>query len=168
MPTSNRRAFVRRSAALAALAAMGGVGRAGAQGLQPLDVVKIITGFPPGGTSDTLCRRVAEGLKGTSYTKIALVENKAGATGNIATDYVAQAKPDGYTVLLTSTSGIINQISGNVRIVTICDIYAALIERRPYKAPMRSEQALAVLSDMGGKLDRELVKYFESAVAGTK
>ena len=61
-----------------------------------------------------------------------------------------------------------SEISGNVRIVTICDIYAALIERRPYKAPMRSEQALAVLSDMGGKLDRELVKYFESAVAGTK
>ena len=104
MPTSNRRAFVRRSAALAALAAMGGVGRAGAQGLQPLDVVKIITGFPPGGTSDTLCRRVAEGLKGTSYTKIALVENKAGAGGQIAVQAMKGAPTDGSVILQTPAS----------------------------------------------------------------
>ena len=104
MPTSNRRAFVRRSAALATLAAMGGAGRAGAQGLQPLDVVKIITGFPPGGTSDTLCRRVAEGLKGTSYTKIALVENKAGAGGQIAVQAMKGAPTDGSVILQTPAS----------------------------------------------------------------
>ena len=50
----------------------------------PLDTVKIVTGFPPGGTSDTLCRRVAENLRGGTYTKTALVENKPGAGGQIA------------------------------------------------------------------------------------
>ena len=62
----NRRGFVRMSGAAASLAALGLSGRAGAQDGQPLDVVKIVTGFPPGGTSDTLCRRVAENLRGGS------------------------------------------------------------------------------------------------------
>ena len=57
------------------------------------------------------------------------------------------------------------QISDYVRIVTICDIYAALIERRPYRAPMAPQQALAVLTDLGAKLDRNLLKHFEAVVA---
>lgn len=61
-----------------------------------------------------------------------------------------------------------SQISDSVRIVTICDIYAALIERRPYKTPMPPAQALAVLSGMGPKLDKELLKIFAAAVAETE
>jgi len=57
------------------------------------------------------------------------------------------------------------QISGYVRIVTICDIYAALIERRPYRPQMPAQQALAVLVKMEAKLDRDLLKSFESVVA---
>jgi len=60
-----------------------------------------------------------------------------------------------------------SQISAYVRIVTICDIYAALIERRPYKAPMQPQRALAVLIGMGVKLDGELLKSFESVIADT-
>lgn len=59
------------------------------------------------------------------------------------------------------------QISDYVRIVTICDIYAALIERRPYRAPMPQRQALAVLTDLGAKLDRNLLKHFEAMVANS-
>jgi tripartite-type tricarboxylate transporter receptor subunit TctC len=44
-----------------------------------------------------------------------VVENKVGATGNIAMDYTAQAKPDGYTIILTSTSSIIYQVSNSIR-----------------------------------------------------
>jgi len=57
------------------------------------------------------------------------------------------------------------QISDYVRIVTICDIYAALIDRRPYKAPMAPQKALAVLKNMGDKLDGNLLKRFEAVVA---
>ena len=100
----NRRGFVRMSGAAASLAALGLSGRAGAQDGQPHDVVKIVTGFPPGGTSDTLCRRVAENLSGGTYTKSALVENKAGAGGQIAVQAMKGAPTDGSVILQTPAS----------------------------------------------------------------
>lgn len=54
------------------------------------------------------------------------------------------------------------QISDLVRMVTICDIYAALIERRSYKAPMAPREAYGVLTGMAAdKLDRALLRAFE-------
>lgn len=104
MTDHNRRGFVRASGAAAALATLGLAGRAGAQGAQPLENVRIVTGFPPGGTSDTLCRRVAEGIKGTSYTKAAIVENKPGAGGQIAVQSMKGAATDGSVILQTPAS----------------------------------------------------------------
>lgn len=52
------------------------------------------------------------------------------------------------------------QIHDIVRLVTICDIFGALVERRPYKAPMPGAQAYAILEGMGDKLDRDLVRAF--------
>ena len=98
----NRRRFLGASGA--ALAAVGLAGRAGAQSNQPLEVVKIVTGFPPGGTSDTLCRRVAENLRGTTYTRSAVVENKAGAGGQIAVQTMKGAPTDGSVILQTPAS----------------------------------------------------------------
>lgn len=51
-----------------------------------------------------------------------------------------------------------------VRIITICDVYAALIERRSYKPPMPPGDAYAALVAMGGKLDRDLVRVFGEVV----
>lgn len=51
-----------------------------------------------------------------------------------------------------------------VRMITICDIYAALIERRSYKAPMEPEEAYAVLIGMGAKLDADLLRAFRPVV----
>ena len=53
-----------------------------------------------------------------------------------------------------------SQINDLVRLITICDIYAALIERRPYKQPMQSSRAFEILQDMGGKLEAALVRAF--------
>lgn len=52
------------------------------------------------------------------------------------------------------------RISDAVRLVTICDIYAALIERRPYRPPLDPAQAFKVLQDMEGKLETALVRAF--------
>ena len=52
-----------------------------------------------------------------------------------------------------------------VRLITVCDIYAALVERRPYRAPMPGPEAIGILHGMGGKLDRSLVRSFEQAVS---
>ena len=88
-------------------------GQAAAQSF-PSRPITIIVPYGPGSGNDVIARELAQKLTDIMGTSV-VVENKAGATGNIATDYVAQAKPDGYTVLLTSTSGIINQITSNVR-----------------------------------------------------
>jgi putative nucleotidyltransferase with HDIG domain len=53
-----------------------------------------------------------------------------------------------------------NEISDLVRIITIADIFGALIERRPYKAPMSGPAAYGYLQDMGAKLERGLVTAF--------
>lgn len=52
------------------------------------------------------------------------------------------------------------EIPDLVRLVTICDIHAALIERRPYKAPMDAWKAFAILGGMAGRLDGDLVRAF--------
>uniref|UniRef100_A0A9E8A291 HD domain-containing protein n=1 Tax=Bosea sp. NBC_00436 TaxID=2969620 RepID=A0A9E8A291_9HYPH len=66
-------------------------------------------------------------------------------------------------------SGYPHGLSGNgipdvVRIITICDVYAALIERRSYKPPMPPGEAYATLAAMDGKLDRDLVRVFGEIV----
>ena len=65
-----------------------------AQEKQPL---RIVVGFPPGGSADILARMIANALR-DDYS--AIVENKAGAAGRIALTYVKGAKPDGQTVIV--------------------------------------------------------------------
>ncbi|MCP4560266.1 MAG: HD domain-containing protein [Bosea sp.] len=57
-----------------------------------------------------------------------------------------------------------HEISDVVRMITICDIYAALIERRSYKVPMAPQEAYAVLVGMGAKLDADLLRAFGQVV----
>ncbi|AMO21853.1 Bug family tripartite tricarboxylate transporter substrate binding protein [Ramlibacter solisilvae] len=72
---------------------------------QLFETVKIINGFPAGGTADATSRRVAERMGGTAYTKnAAVVDNKPGAGGRIACEVVKASKPDGSTLLLTPYS----------------------------------------------------------------
>lgn len=59
------------------------------------------------------------------------------------------------------------QISDLVRLLTISDIYAALIESRPYRPPMPREAAYKVLCDMDGKLERSLVRAFRNVAMKT-
>ncbi|MFM2209653.1 MAG: Bug family tripartite tricarboxylate transporter substrate binding protein [Burkholderiaceae bacterium] len=94
----HRRDLLQSTAAAALLSAIGT--RAWAQ---TVDTLKIVTGFPPGGTSDTICRRVAERLA-PGYARVAVVENKTGAGGQIAVQTVKAAPPDGSTVLQTPMS----------------------------------------------------------------
>lgn len=56
------------------------------------------------------------------------------------------------------------QISDIVRLTTICDIYAAMIEHRSYKAAMPPEKAYEALKNMVGKLDGDLVRAFRRAI----
>jgi HD-GYP domain-containing protein (c-di-GMP phosphodiesterase class II) len=53
------------------------------------------------------------------------------------------------------------EISDFVRIMTISDVFGALIERRSYKPPLSADAAYQILLDMGPKLDRDLVRAFK-------
>lgn len=69
----------------------------------PKQSIRLLVGFPAGGTTDVLARMVAEGLS-TSLKQPVVVENHPGASGLIATGNVAKARPDGYTLLFASST----------------------------------------------------------------
>lgn len=69
--------------------------------------VKVVVPFAPGGVVDVMARLLAQKLS-DSLGKQFYVENAGGAGGNIGTGVAAQARPDGYTVLMTSSSFVVN------------------------------------------------------------
>jgi tripartite-type tricarboxylate transporter receptor subunit TctC len=72
---------------------------AGDNGPWPSRPIRLVLPFPPGGGTDTLARIMAPRMNELLGQPI-VVDNRAGAAGNIATDIVAKADPDGYTVLM--------------------------------------------------------------------
>lgn len=109
----NRRQVIQSAGATALLASIGQQAWAQAQP----ELVKIVTGFAAGGTSDTTCRKVAQAMTG-AYAKSVVVENKTGAGGQIAVQTVKAAAPDGTTILQTPTS--------------ILTIYPHIYKKLPY------------------------------------
>jgi tripartite-type tricarboxylate transporter receptor subunit TctC len=105
--TLNRRLLVGLVAAAAT--SPFAVKRAAAQ-IYPLRHVRLMVGFPAGGPNDILGRLIAAWLS-EHFDQPFVVENKGGRSGNIATEAVVNATPDGYTLLLC---GPANAISGSL------------------------------------------------------
>jgi tripartite-type tricarboxylate transporter receptor subunit TctC len=93
---------------IAAAAALCAAAPAGAQDY-PTKPVRIVVGFAAGGPTDVIARIVAQDLT-TQMGQTFLVENKPGANAMIATEQVARAAPDGYTLLFSSLSLLVNSI----------------------------------------------------------
>src|SRR5262245_15581840 len=96
----DRRKFFHLAAGAMALPAVSNVARAQAYPSRP---VRLLVGFAPAGPADILARLLGQWLSerlGQSF----IIENRAGAAGNIATDAVAKAQPDGNTLLLTTST----------------------------------------------------------------
>ena len=106
MSRHSRRSFVRASGAAASLAVLGPGSRASAQD-GVLESVRIVTGYPVGGTSDTLCRLIAEGITGTAYAKTAQVDNRSGDGGQRAVQAMVGAPTDGSVLLETPAAVLI-------------------------------------------------------------
>jgi tripartite-type tricarboxylate transporter receptor subunit TctC len=78
---------------------------AAAQAAYPSQAIKMIVPFPPGGGTDTVARLITERLQTANRWTI-VVDNKAGAGGNIGMDAVAKAKADGYTLGMGQTANL--------------------------------------------------------------
>jgi tripartite-type tricarboxylate transporter receptor subunit TctC len=99
-----RRTFLNLAMGTAALSAVPRIARAQAYPSRP---VRIIVGFPPGGATDIQARLMGQWLQDRLGQPF-VVENRAGASGNIGTEAVAKAPADGYTLLQVVTPNAIN------------------------------------------------------------
>lgn len=92
--------------AVAALGIALAAGKGSAQDANyPAKDIRVICAFPAGSGADVFARFFAEGMK-PAFGKGILVENKVGASGNLAANYVARAKPDGYTLFIHAPSAL--------------------------------------------------------------
>jgi tripartite-type tricarboxylate transporter receptor subunit TctC len=99
-----RRNFLHLAAGAAALPVVSRIARAQAYPTRP---VRLVVGFPAGGAGDTLARLIGQWLQerlGQSF----IIENRPGAGGNISTEAVVRAPPDGYTLLYVNVANAIN------------------------------------------------------------
>jgi len=90
------------AAACLALAALPAAGQA-----FPTKAVRMIVPFPPGGPADVMGRLFADKLA-TLWAQPVVIDNRAGAGGNIGSEAAARSAPDGYTILLAANSHVYN------------------------------------------------------------
>jgi tripartite-type tricarboxylate transporter receptor subunit TctC len=108
--------------------------RAGQAQDYPSQDIRMVCAFPPGSGADVLVRYFAEKLKPIANRTV-IVENKSGAGGNIATEYVARAKPDGHVIYVhAGTAVAANQsLFKKPPVDVVRDIrVAATINRQPF------------------------------------
>lgn len=102
----SRRKFLKTSAAASLAAPLIGSG-AGAQEQWPAREIRAVCNFPPGSGADILVRFYAKKFEDTLGSgRRVLVENRAGAFGAVAAQYVAKSKPDGYTIFIAPGSSV--------------------------------------------------------------
>ncbi|MBX9777731.1 MAG: tripartite tricarboxylate transporter substrate binding protein [Xanthobacteraceae bacterium] len=103
-PRLSRRRWIRLAAAVIALPALGRAARAQSY---PSRSVRLIVGYAPGGATDITARLIAARLSERLGQQF-IVENRPGATTNIATEQVVRAPADGYTLLMSTAANAIN------------------------------------------------------------
>lgn len=124
-----------------------------AQPAYPNKPVRIIVPFAPGGTSDSLARVLGQKLS-EAWGQPVLVENKAGADGNVGADFVAKAPADGYTLMLL-----------DIGTLTMAPVFYAKLSFDPLKdfAPITliqfSPHALVLTNAMAAKNVNEIVAF---------
>lgn len=133
-----------------------GMGLCHAQGSYPDQTVRILVGFSPGVAPDVTARLLADKLSGV-FAKPVVVENVTGAGGNIATDRVAKAAPNGYTLGMLGNGSLI--------------FSPAMYEKLPFDpvrdfAPITqvfvAANVLVVPSDVPAKTIPELIAYLRA------
>src|SRR5262249_28049505 len=152
MRLPHRRQFLHLAAGAVALPAASRIARAQAYPARP---VRAVVAFAPGGVTDIFARVMAQKLT-ERLGKQVYVENIAGASGNIGTCQVAKAAPDGYTILLSFSSNLVNPtLFARVPYDTIKDF-------DPVTLAVASTTALTVNPSVPAKTVKELVDLIKA------
>jgi tripartite-type tricarboxylate transporter receptor subunit TctC len=166
-----RSRFYRVSAAALAAAAAFAVST-GVQAQQyPNQDIHFICAFPPGSGADVLVRYFAEKVRPLTGKNV-VVENRSGAGGNIAIEYVAKAKQDGYTVLVHGVSGVATNMNTFKRPPTDAAQtiqVAATINRQPFMMLVDEKSPYKTVADVTKAMKEkgEKASYASAAPFGT-
>ena len=114
----------------------------------PTQTVRIVVGYPPGGTTDVIGRLVAQELT-ESLGKAVVVENRPGASGTIGSGIVAKSAPDGHTLLLVpSTHGTAPALYASLPYEDRDFAPAALIATTPYVLVVHPSMAATTMAQL--------------------
>ena len=148
----HRRQFLHLAAGAAALPSMSCFAWAQAYPTRP---VRLIAGFPPGGVVDVFARLIGQWLSDRLGQPI-IIENRAGAGGNLAAEAVVKAPPDGYTLLMIGSNNAWNvTLYDNLRFNFTRDI-------APVASIYRGPAVLVVYPSFPAKSVLELIAYAKS------
>jgi tripartite-type tricarboxylate transporter receptor subunit TctC len=115
----------------------------------PSQPIRFIVPFPPGGPTDLMARMISEPLAQKLGTTV-VVENRAGASGNIGSAFVAKAHPDGYTILLAASGNMaVNQtLFKNLQYDPIKDFASIIqISKFPLVLEVKSDSKVKTVGD---------------------
>jgi tripartite-type tricarboxylate transporter receptor subunit TctC len=162
-----RKRFLQSTGAFTLAAAFGT--RAHAQDYPSQDI-RMVCAFPPGSGADVLVRHFAEKLRPISGRTV-IVENKSGAGGNIATEYVARSKPDGYTIYVhAGTAVAANQsLFKKPPVDVVRDIrVAATINRQPFMVVVDAKSPYKTLAELTAAMKQkgDKASYAHAAPTG--
>jgi tripartite-type tricarboxylate transporter receptor subunit TctC len=129
-------------------------GLAESQSAYPTKPVRMIVPFPPGGGNDLLARIIGQKL-GDTWGQPVIIDNKPGGNTIVGTEALARAAPDGYTLMLTSSSHVIIPSLLNLPFDAIKDF-------APVTTVSLSELVLAVNPEVPAKTVRELIALAKS------
>jgi tripartite-type tricarboxylate transporter receptor subunit TctC len=120
----------------------------------PTQTVRLISAFSAGGGNDLTARELAQKF-GEEFKKTFIVEDKVGGNGDIATDYVARATPDGQTLLVTTNATVVI----NPQLFTDVVQFDPVKDLAPISLLARQPFVLVVNNDLPVKTVGELVDY---------
>ena len=114
----------------------------------PARPIKLVVPYPPGGGADTLARLVATGMS-SKLAQPVVIENKPGGNTAIATEYVANQAPDGYTLLYVASAFTINPSLYKLRYSTVKDFApVALIALIPFVIETNTQSSIHSVKDL--------------------
>ena len=136
-----------------------------AQDTWPSRPIKLLVGFAPGGSSDMVARLIATPL-GERLGQPVVVENRAGAGGNIAADAVAKAAPDGHTLVLLPSGHSSNAaMKKNLPFDAVNDFaWISTVTTYPLTLSVRPDSPITSFKDFMARVKNEPNRYTYTSV----